>query len=54
MRHALKPRNRLPYKQPVKTTTNASDGVTPIELVGWPGFRTQSGHSGDDPIESDR
>ena len=52
MRHFLKPRSRLPYKDPIKATHHSSDGVTPIELVGWPGFRTQSGHSGDDPVKS--
>lgn len=52
MRRSIRPRSRLPLIGTINTAHQSTDGVTPIELVGWPGFRTQSGHSGNDPVES--
>jgi hypothetical protein len=48
-----KPNTRLPSEQtPPQHLTEPEVHDPNRELPGWPGFRTQPGHSGLDPVES--
>jgi len=53
MRPTPKPNTQLPVEElPPQHLTEPESQDPSLELPGWPGFRTQSGHSGLDPVES--
>jgi len=52
MRRKVNSAAKLPLKQAINPKSQTANGITPKELVGWPGYRNQYGHSGYDPVEA--
>jgi len=53
MRPARKPNPKFPPEEPPPQHLTEPEVQDPSqELLGWPGYRTQPGHSGLDPLES--